>query len=277
MSLMPGSAARPAFGSVPRVRPHAGHALGGIWRLAIRPFYTPLHWLTLAGMLALLVLFSFAMAPARASADPFITWVARFYVGFLVPLLAFISAGGAIRDDLQPGAIDYLFTRPIRRPLFIAFRFLGHVGAAQINYTVALAVLAGVAVYRGIPGFSEALPLLLLGQVLTVITFSAFGFFAGMLTSRYVIVGLVYGGLVEVALGSVPTALNHLAMNRHILSIMQPLLDDAPTSANVASSFTSFSAPVAAGILLLVASTSLGLTALVFSLREFNGNAARDT
>jgi len=277
MSRPPASAARPAFAPVPRVTPHAGHALGGIWRLAIRPFYTPLHWLTLGGMLALLVLFSFAMAPSRGGTESFIPWVARFYVGFLVPLLAFISAGGAIRDDLQPGAIDYLFTRPIRRPLFIAFRFLAHVGAAQINFTVALAVLAGVAVYRGVAGFGDALPLLLLGQVLTLITFSAFGFFAGMLTSRYVIVGLVYGGVVEVALGSVPTALNRLAMNRHVLSIMQPVLGDASTGPSAAASLTFFSAPVATGILLLVASTLLGLTALLFNLREFNGNAARDT
>lgn len=277
MSLSPGPAARPSFAPRPRVTSHAGHALGGIWRLAIRPFYTPLHWLTLGGMLALLVTFSFAMAPARAGVDPFIPWVARFYVGFLVPLLAFISAGGAIRDDLQPGAIDYLFTRPIRRPLFIAFRFLAHVGTAQINITVAFAVLAGVAVYRGVPGFGAALPLLLLGQVLTLITFSAFGFFAGLLTSRYVIVGLVYGSVVEVALGNVPTALNRLAMNRHVLSIMQPLLGDAPTGPSAAASFTSFSAPVATGILLLVTSILLGLTALLFNHREFNGNAARDT
>ncbi len=273
MSLPPVLTARPAFAPVPRVIPHAGHALGGIWRLAMRPFSTPLHWLTLAGMMALLVLFSFAMAPDR---DSFISWVARFYVGFLVPMLAFISAGGAIRDDLQPGAIDYLFTRPIRRPLFIAFRFLAHLGAAQINFTVALAVIAGVAVYRGVPGFGGALPLLLLGQILTLITFSAFGFFAGMLTSRYVIVGLVYGAVIEVALGSVPTALNRLAMNRHVLSIMEPILGDAATPSAV-SSFTSFSAPVATGILLLVAATLLGLTALLFNLREFNGNAARDT
>lgn len=276
MSSSPATSPRPAFRALPSVTPHAGHALGGIWRLAVRPFYTPLHWLTLAGMLAMLAVFSFAMAPDRGGADAFIPWVARFYVGFLVPLLAFVSAGGAIRDDLQPGVIDYLFTRPIRRPHFIGFRFLAHVGAAQINHTFALLVIAGLGVYRGVPGLAEALPLLLLGQVLMLVTFSAFGFLAGMLTSRYVIIGLVYGGVVEVALGNVPTALNRLSMNRHVLGVLQPLLGNSPDATRTAVAATSFSAPVTVGLLLLVAAVLLGLTALLFNLREFNSSAARD-
>lgn len=276
MSSPSATSPRPAFRPLPAVMPHAGHALGGIWRLAVRPFYTPLHWLTLAGMLALLAVFSFAMVPDRGGADAFIPWVARFYIGFLVPLLAFVSAGGAIRDDLQPGVIDYLFTRPLRRPHFIAFRFLAHLGAAQINHTCALLVITGLGVYRGIPGLAEALPLLLLGQVLMLVTFSAFGFLAGMVTSRYVIIGLVYGGVVEVALGSVPTALNRLSMSRHVLGVLQPLLGTSTEAAKTAVTTTSFSAPVTVGLLLLIASVLLGLTALLFNLREFHGSAARD-
>jgi hypothetical protein len=106
MNIPPELSPRPAFRPASAVTPHAGHALGGIWRLAVRPFYTPVHWLTLAGLLALLATFSFAMAPARVGTEPFIPWVARFYVAFLVPLLAFVTAGGAIRDDLQPAVID---------------------------------------------------------------------------------------------------------------------------------------------------------------------------
>jgi hypothetical protein len=39
----------------PRVTPDATHAFGGIWRLTARRFFTPGYWLTLAGLLVVLV------------------------------------------------------------------------------------------------------------------------------------------------------------------------------------------------------------------------------
>ncbi|MGH7944590.1 MAG: hypothetical protein ACREH8_19355 [Opitutaceae bacterium] len=84
----------------PRVTPSAAHAFGGIWRLTARRFHTPVYWLTLAGMLAVLVVFSIPAAPTHeAAARGFLPWAGGFYVCFLLPILAFISAAGAIRDD----------------------------------------------------------------------------------------------------------------------------------------------------------------------------------
>jgi hypothetical protein len=129
----------------------------------------------LAGMLALLAIFSLPAAPNRqAAAESYLPWAAGFYVCFLVPILSFLSAGGIMRDDLGAASVDYVFTRPVRRPVWIVFRYLAHVGCAQISHLFALLTLIGVGMYREVPQLWAAVPLLLAGQILALIAFSAF-------------------------------------------------------------------------------------------------------
>ena len=88
----------------PRVRPNATHAFGGIWRFAARRFFTPGYWVMLPGMLVLLVIFSIPAAPNHAAAARgLIPWAGGFYICFLLPVFAFISAANAIRDDFGAG------------------------------------------------------------------------------------------------------------------------------------------------------------------------------
>ena len=83
---------------------------------AARRFFTPGYWVMLAGMLVLLVIFSIPAAPNHAAAAKgLIPWAGGFYVCFLLPVFAFISAANAIRDDFGAGTVDYIFTRPVRR------------------------------------------------------------------------------------------------------------------------------------------------------------------
>ncbi len=270
------SASRPSGGvEGPRVRPNLVHAFGGVWRLSIRRFYSPSRWLMLAGMLVVLGAFSIPAATTQAeAAREFLPWAARIYVGFLVPLLAFLSAAGLVRDDLQAGSVDYLFTRPVRRPVFVGLRYLAHVSCTQIDFLFGLAVIAGLGIFHQVPGLAEALPLLLLAQVVAIITFSAFGFLCAMITSRYVIIGLLYGALIEVGLGNVPTQLSHLSMSRQILTILAPLLERS--GGNSPMVVAAMSAPIAAGIFLGTAVVMLGLTALIFHVREPAGALARE-
>lgn len=258
----------------PRVMPNAAHAFGGIWRLTIRRYFSRGHWLTLAGMLALLVLFSFPMAPNRAAAARgFLPWVGAFYVCFLVPLLAFISAAGALRDDLGAGTVDYVFTRPVRRSAFVAFRFLAHVGCAQLDFLLALAALVAVGIYRDAPGLWAAVPVLLLAQGVVIIAFSAFGFLCGTLTSRYVIVGLLYGGLIEVGIGNVPTQLNRLSMVRQALSVLRPIMGDQRIGMGGPMAADPLSTPAALALLLTFSSVMLAVAAILFAMKELAGSS----
>src|SRR3954469_6246428 len=110
---------------LPRVAPNLSHAVGGIFRLTPGRLLLPLAWLTLAGLCGFLILTSLPPAPNPAAAKfGLMPWIVMFYLTFIVPVMSFINAAGAMRDEMKAGNVDYVFTRPIPRPAFIGFKFL---------------------------------------------------------------------------------------------------------------------------------------------------------
>ena len=270
------SPTRPIF-PAPRVMPNAAHAFGGVWRLTVGRFFTTGHGLALLGMLVLLAMFALGASSSKPRIAGYLTWAALFYVCFLVPILAFISAAGAIREDLKAGSVDYIFTRPVRRPAFTLFRFFSHVACAQLDYVLALAVVAGIGLFAGVPGMWKAVPLLWVAQAIVIVVFSAFGFFCGLLTSRYVIVGLLYGAIVEVGVGSIPTQLNRISMLRHVTEILRPVLGDARIGMGGPAAADPLSAPAAIALLLSFSAVLLAVAAALFTVKELAGESGRDT
>lgn len=261
----------------PRVLPNAARAFGGIWRLTVKRSLTPMHWLAMAGMLIVLALFSFPMAPTRGGAPHgFLSWATGFYLCFLVPLLAFISAANSIRDDLTAGTTDYVLTRPVRRPAFLLFRFIAHVGCAQLDFLLALGVVIGVGVFREVPGLWNALPRLLLAQALMVTAFSGFGFLSGVLTSRYIIIGLLYGGIIEVGIGSVPTQLNRISMVRHVIGIMQPVTGGDRIGLSGPLLAVHLSTAASTLVLFGFAALMIAAATAIFAVRELAGPTGRE-
>jgi ABC-type transport system involved in multi-copper enzyme maturation permease subunit len=230
----------------------------------------------LGGMIIALGVFSIPATPNEAAAARgFLPWAAGFYVSFLLPIFAFISAAGAIRDDFGSGTVDYVFTRPVRRPTYVLFRYLSQLGCIQIDFLFALAAVMAIGTYHQIPGLWSALPVLLLAQVVAIVVFSAFGLFCGTLTSRYVIVGLVYAGIVEVGLGNVPTQISQISLVRQVLGILRPVLGADGTLSRAASAAV-FDTPGIVVLLLVVAAVFVALTAFLFTFREFAGTGGRD-
>ena len=155
------------------------------------------------------------------------------------------------------------------------FRYLAHVACAQIDFLFAFALLAGVGVFAGVSDFVAALPLLFLAQVLSIAAFSAFGFLCAMLTSRYVILGIAYGALIELGVGSTPTQLNRLSMVQQLTNVYRPVFDLhfgrwGPMATEPLS-------PAMAVVLLLGLSAAMvGVAALLFGLREPGAAAGRE-
>lgn len=269
LSSSPGSLYR-----APHVMPNAAHAFGGIWRFTARRFFTPGYWLMLAGLLGLLGIFSLPAAPTHAAAAyGFIPWTGGFYVGFLLPVFVFISVASAIRDDFGAGTVDYVFTRPVRRPMFVVFRYLSLMVCTQIDFLFAFALITGLGSFHGVPDFAAALPTLLFGQMIAVMLFSAFGFMAGALTSRYIILGLVYAGLVEVGLGNVPTQINQISLVRQVLGILRPILGENHGALTRLAATATMDTPGIVALLFVVSIAFVGISALVFSFREFAGSS----
>jgi ABC-2 type transport system permease protein len=253
-----------------RVQPNQWHAFGGICRLALRRYALPGHWIAMAVMLGILVLLGFAALPAgRDNVVHYSNWARAFYLGFVVPLLAFVSAAGAMRDEMKSSSIDYVLTRPVPRRWFVLFRYVAHLLCAQVDFLVALGVVVGLGIFRQVPTVGMLVPWFLLAQVLLVTAFSALGFLAGTITSRYVVLGLAYGGIIEVGVGQIPTAINRLSLIRQVQMMLRsifeaglPVTADAPTA-------------TVGGTLLLVlifSTVVLAGAATIFSLREFAGS-----
>lgn len=255
--------------SAPRTPPNLGHAFGGVWRLTYRRFLSPGSWIALGALAAVLALLTLTTV-RTGRADQYFSWTIEFYLSFVLPIVAFLSGAAAIRDDMRPTAIDYVLTRPVRRPAYVVFRYLSHLACVQIGYLVAFAVLLGAGVLEKIPGVWSALPQLLLAQMLCAAGFVALGFFAGALTTRYLVLGLTYGGIVEAGIGSIPTQLSRLSMVRHIQAMLHDLL---PARAEIPFAQ---SAATTTAVLLLVAALLVAGTAAVFSFREFAGEKPKD-
>ena len=245
-------------------------AFGGVWRLTYRPAIAPLRWLMVAGALVLVAGFT-VLTVRPGNPRQFYQWTIEFYFSVLVPILAFISGGGAIRDDMKPGSADYLLTRPVRRPVFVAYRYLCHLGCEQAGFLLALAVVIGAGFYRDIPGLASALLRLLLAQVLLVTAFTALGFLGGAVTSRFVVLGMVYGVLIENGIGRIPLAINQLSVLRNVKGMLHPVFAGSGRLA-VPEQGVLVTVAVVLGLTLVW----VALAAAIFSFREFVGERAKE-
>jgi ABC-type transport system involved in multi-copper enzyme maturation permease subunit len=270
-----------------------------MWRLALSRYVTFRRVATLAGLVAVLVLIAetnlssisrgsvttthrevrIGAVHVQANSDSrslspterYVGWIGTFYIGFLLPVLALITAGAALREDLKPGTADYVFTRPIPRPAYLAFKYVTHMASAQADFLVALGFLLLAGVIGGIPGLLSAVPLLLLGQAAAVAAYSAAGFLFGVLTFRYVIAGLAYIAIVEWGIGNIPTQINRIAISRQVKTILAPLMP--PAKGSVASGP---SALAAALILAVACVLVVALSAGVFNRQEIAGGQGQD-
>lgn len=253
-----------------RVTPNARHAFGGVWRLTVSRFFTLKHGLILAGLLAVLALLSVPMSPNRAAAaQGFLPWVSIFYLTFLTPILAFLTAGGAMREEYKGATVDYVLTRPVRRPAFLVFKYLSHLACTQLDFLCAFAVVLGLGAYRDVPGLWDAAPRFLVAQVAVVTAFSALGFLAAALTSRYVFVGLVYAGAIEVGLGKVPSQLSGLSMSHQVRTMLAPVTR-APGAELLVPDPGALGTPAA---LLAFAIVAVAISAALFAWQELMGGS----
>jgi ABC-2 type transport system permease protein len=251
----------PPVGTSPNLR----HAMGGVWRLTWRQVFAPSRWLIASILLLALGLLS-GVAIGQQGRGGFDQWATGFYLTVLIPVAAFLSGAGAIRDDVRSSTVDYVITRPIPKTAFVLFRFLSQLACIQIVGLLAFGVLLAAAVYRGVPGLgSQAVPLWW-AQVLALTAFTALGFLCAALTSRYLVLGLLYGAVIEVGLGQIPIQLNRLSILHHI----RVLVENQPARLTAETA-------TATGLVLLIAAGLVAAAALVFSWRELAGDQPKDT
>jgi ABC-2 type transport system permease protein len=258
------------FAAAPLI-PNAWHALGGVWRLTVRRFFAPAQLIAMLLLIGIVALPAFAI-PRPGNVKQFAAQFAvGFYLALLVPIFAFLSGAAAFRDEMKPESVDYILTRSIRRPAFLLFKFLSHLACTQIAYLPVLAVIIVAAVYHQVPHALALLPWLLLGQLMAITAFSAFGFFSAVLTARYFVIGIAYAAIIEFAAGQIPTQFNRIAMTRQVKMMLQPML--AWTDPKLKPEQSVF---LCITVLISISACLLVIAAAVFSRQEFAGARSND-
>ena len=234
----------------PRVTPRLGAAFQGVVRLMWAQQFTMRAMLPLAAGVGVLALMAYLINRSEVG-----SWVEEFILMTVLPILAFETGARAVREDLKPGAVDYLITRPIPRWAYVVFKYVAQLSVTLVKSTIGLAVM--VALLKGLGVEIDSVGLWFLGLGGGIGAFMALGFLMGAVTSRYLILGLLYAGLIEGAVGNIPIQLNKLSILRHL----RDLLWGAGEISTVST----------IGFLALIAGVLVAAAAGLFSTKEFIG------
>ena len=206
-----------------------------------------------------------AEEPHWGRTTPFYFWVVDFYFFVILPLSCVRASGALIRDDLQTDTLGFLTTRPLTRARLVVVKFLAQTAWLQIVLLVETMILFGAGAYRHVPALGGFFLLFAGVQILAVFAWSALGTLFGLATRRYLALAILYGALVELGIGRIPTNINTLSLTRHLRTLLahnaalHNIFDWSPDG-------TWFSAAA----LIVAAALFLGLSAALFTFREYH-------
>ncbi len=209
-----------------------------------------------------------AKEPAWNWSAPFYHWLIDFYFFIILPLSCVRASGALIRDELQANTLGFLTTRPLSRARLLAAKYLSQTAWLQILFLVETLLLFAAGGLRHIPGLGVLLPMVLAVQLLAVLAWSALGTFFGLVTKRYIALTLLYGLIVEMGIGRIPTNINALSLMRHL----KTLLAHNPALQTIYE-WSGTGVPFSVGALLLATGLFLSLAALLFTFIEYHHTA----
>lgn len=206
--------------------------------------------------------------PRWTRTEPFYHWLIDFYFFVILPLQCVRGSGGLIRDELQADTLGFLLTRPLSRARLLVLKYLSQTAWLQIMLLVETLLLFLAGSLRQMPALGALLPLFLAAQVLAVPAWSALGLFLGQVTKRYLAVALLYGFIVEMGIGRIPTNINTLSLVRHLKTLLahNPALHQL-------YDWTGTGVPLSVGALAFAAGLFLVLAALLFTFKEYHQTA----
>ena len=206
-----------------------------------------------------------AEEPAWNRTAPFYHLLIDLYFFIILPLSCVRGCGGLIRDELQFDTLGFLTTRPISRANLLIAKFLTQVLWLEIISLVEGLLLFLAADLRQVHALGPLLVLFLGVQFLAVLAWSALGIFLGQVTKRYLPLALIYGLVVELGIGNIPTNINSLSLLRHMKAllahnaVLQGIFD-----------WTDKGLLLPIGALSLAVVLFVGLAATLFTFREYH-------
>jgi len=205
------------------------------------------------------------VADPWSQTEPFYYWLIIFYFLIILPLTCVRGCGPLIRDELQADTLGFLITRPLGRARLLILKYASQVAWLQIVLLVETLLLFTAGAACRVPSLGILLPLVLAVQMLAVPAWSALGLLLGQLTPRYMAAALLYGAIVELGIGRIPTNINVLSIVRHLQTL---LAQNAAVHAFY--DWPSDKMGTAIGALILAPVVFLGISAFLFSMVEYH-------
>jgi hypothetical protein len=196
---------------------------------------------------------------------PFYHCLIDLYFFILLPLTCVSKCGALVRDDLEADTLSFFLTRPLSRAQLLVTKFIAQTVWLEIALLAQTLLVFLAARLRVVPDLGNLLPLLVGVQLLAVLGWSALGSLLGLISRRYMALGLLYGLVIEMGIGRIPTNINSLSLIRHL----QTLLGHNTVLQGVFNwpAGSSLRAVVA---LLVAAVLFLNLASLLFTFREYH-------
>jgi hypothetical protein len=203
--------------------------------------------------------------PAWTRTEPFYHWLIDFYFFVMLPLACVAGTGALIREELQADTLRFLTTRPLSRARLLILKYLTQTAWLELLVVVEACLLFAAGHLREITDLGKLLPLFLGIQFLAVMAWSALGAFLGLVTKRYMALALVYGLIVEMGIGRIPTNINTLSLMRHL----KTLLAQNQALYNIYQ-WTTAGVPRSLAALVVAAAVFIALAGLMFTFREYH-------
>lgn len=206
-----------------------------------------------------------SLEPGWGRTTPFYRCLIDIYFFILLPLHCVWVCGAVIRDELEANTLSFLTTRPLSRTRLLLVKFLSGTAWLQLWLAVQTGLLFAAGAFRQVPDLWELLPAFLAIQVLAVWAWSALGLLLGQVSRRYMALALLYGSMIEMGIGRIPTNIHSLSLMRHL----KALLSHSPELQGIFNWPTA--GPTQPIIAIVLGSILfLSVAALLFNFREYH-------
>jgi ABC-2 type transport system permease protein len=227
------------------------------------------------GLPALLILMILGLGEKIPERDVVLTiLIYALYPQSLVILATLLYGSGLLSAEIEARTLVYLLSRPLPRWKILVVKY-----AATVCILVALtlASLMLCASLAGFPGGLRTLIALSTSVVLACVAYTAIFALIGLLAPRRAVpVGLIYAGVLEIALSFVPAFVNQLSVSHYLRSLAysmwrpEHLPAEAERFLEQALSFVGDTGPWASVLALLAfPAVALALSAALLELREY--------
>lgn len=189
------------------------------------------------------------------------------YPQTLVILAALLYGSGLLSAEIEARTLVYLLTRPMPRWRILLVKYAATV---LVLAALCLASLTVSTALAGFPGGLRTWCALCVSVLLACVSYTAIFGLIGLITPRRAVpVGLIYAGVLEIALSFVPAFVNQLSVSHYLRSLAYHLSGQTALPPD-ALAFLGDTGPWASATALMVfPQLALVASILLLELREF--------